>query len=126
MNDVGDCAMAGCKDSMPSARASSKLPLSVSMAIVVVMTLVKPAMFPPTIRIAPTSAITLPNAAIIPDIIPYRASLITANDAYTGVAPRVIAVCLIMGSTLTIAEWLREDTIGKERMLCATIIAKGV
>ena len=45
----------------PSATASSILPLLVSNAIAVVITLVKWLIFPPTIITAPTSALALPN-----------------------------------------------------------------
>src|SRR5208337_483913 len=110
---------------MPSASASSKFPLSVSSAMVVVMTLVYPAIFPPTISIAPTSAITLPKAAMMPDMIPYLASLITVTVTCKGVAPSVNEACLITGLTLTMAEWQRAVTMGKARMACAIIIAEG-
>ena len=48
---------------IPSAKASSKLPFDVSKAIVVVITRVDPAILPPTIITAPTSAIARPNPA---------------------------------------------------------------
>ena len=48
---------------IPSANASSKFPFDVSKAIVVVITRVEPAIFPPTIITAPTSAIARPNPA---------------------------------------------------------------
>ena len=59
---------------MPKEIANSKLPLEVSKAIEVVITLVKWAIFPPTIIIAPTSDIALPNPARMQVNNEYRAS----------------------------------------------------
>ncbi len=89
---------------IPRATASSNSPLSVSRAMAVVITLVSPAIFPPTINIAPTSANNLPYAAIKADIIPYLASFTIVTAVAKGDAPKVIAACFNMGFTPTIAE----------------------
>ena len=59
---------------IPKAKAKDKFPLDVSKAIVVVITLVKWSILPPTIITAPTSEIALPNPARITVKIEYLAS----------------------------------------------------
>ena len=61
---------------IPRAKASSRLPFDVSKAIVVVITRVDPAILPPTIITAPTSAIARPNPAQIAVKIENLASMI--------------------------------------------------
>ena len=56
----------------------------------------------------------------------YLASLTTARLSWRGVAPKVMAACRITGSTLAMAAWDREATMGKARRHWAMIMAVGV
>ncbi|MBC36415.1 MAG: hypothetical protein CMM97_01030 [Rickettsiales bacterium] len=67
---------------MPKAIANSKLPLLVSIAMVVVITRVTCSILPPTIITAPTSAIARPRPAKIAVSNPWRASqMISKKDS---------------------------------------------
>ena len=57
----------------PSCKATSRRPTLVSSTTLVVKTRVFPAMFPPTIRTAPTSATARPNPSKTAFVIPLRA-----------------------------------------------------
>ncbi len=68
---------------------------------------------------------TLPKAAMIAEMMPYRASWMIARVSCRGVAPRVRLACLMRGSTFTMAEWQSAVTIGIARIVWAMIIAAG-
>ncbi len=63
----------------PNFIAMSVLPFDVSRTILVVITLVFPAIFPPTIITAPTSAIARPKPRIIACDMPWLESFISAR-----------------------------------------------
>lgn len=110
----------------PSAKASSRLPLEVSSAMVVVITRVRPAMLPPTMITAPTSAIARPKPANKAVKMAKRASMIKVlsrnqRDAST-LCNRGRYTC---SNGLT-ASVVRVRIIGKINTDCAIIMAVGV
>ncbi len=91
-------------------------PLLVSRAMVVVKTLVRPLMFPPTIRATPNSAMARLKLAVIAKTTPPNDSFNTAIEASISVAPNVLANPFISGSTDSMALAMKLTIIGVTRM----------
>ena len=106
--------------------AFSKFPLLLSRTIAVVIILVLPEMFPPTIRDAPTSEIAEPKPAIIAENSGIFASFHIRKTLFKGENPRVLSWKSIIGSRLWIELIVKPTIIGKERIAWAITIAKGV
>ena len=106
----------------PSCKATSRRPTLVSRTTLVVNTLVFPAILPPTIKTAPTSAIALPNPRRIALVIPRRAQYISKKIRCFGLA-------FITRNTSRFSEETRSSAVhetprisGKINRVCATII----
>ena len=111
---------------MPKAKAKDKFPFEVSKAIVVVITLVRWSILPPTIITAPTSEIALPNPAKITVKIEYLASYKQAIRALFDETTKDIKRSLYSSLISSIIWAVNETIIGIIKIIWATIIAVGV
>ncbi len=109
-----------------SARAMSKLPFDTSMTIEVVRIRVSPLMLPPTIIAAPTSAMTLPNPAMIAARIASLTSFIKIQYNWNLVAPSALTWRISLGLICWNAVLVSAVTIGSETRICAMMMAVGV
>jgi tungstate transport system ATP-binding protein len=106
-------------------RPSAISPLVVSKAIDVVSTLVRPSIFPPSIKATPSSDMALLNAAEIARTIPPIDSLRTDAKALRSLAPRVSDNSRIPGLTFSTVSLEMLMIIGNTRIACPIIIASG-
>jgi hypothetical protein len=111
---------------MPSASASARSPLLVSSAIVVVITRVYPAMLPPTMMTAPTSALARPKPARSAVVRLKRASQRSVGMARRMEEPSDFSCASYSSQRSSITCRVSETTIGSTSTAWATIIAAGV
>jgi hypothetical protein len=102
------------------------LPRLVSSVIAVVIVRVCPAMLPPTIRTAPTSALARPKPARTPVRRLTRPSQRRVGTARSRLVPRLSSCSRYSAQMSSTTERVSETTIGRIRIVCATIIAVGV
>lgn len=111
---------------IPSATARPRLPRLVSRVIAVVIVRVCPAMLPPTISTAPTSAEARPKPASTPVSRLTRPSQSSVGTARIRPAPSERSCSPYSDQRSSTTERVSDTTMGRIRIVCANIIAAGV
>ena len=106
----------------PSCNAASIFPTEVSSTTLVVSTRVFPAMFPPTIKTAPTSAIARPNPSKTALTIPLRAQYISRRTRFDFFTFMTRKTSRLSSETRSKAPHATPRISGKISNVCAKII----